>query len=37
MWIIYIKYFLVPFILFCAAVALCEWIDEKIYNWRKNK
>ena len=34
MWIVFIKYCLVPFILFCAALALYEWIDEKTIERR---
>ena len=34
---LYLKYFLVPFLLFCAALALYEWIDEKMINRRENK
>ena len=37
MWIVFIKYFLAPFILFCAALALYEWIDDIIIKWRENK
>jgi hypothetical protein len=37
MWIVFIKYALIPFILFCAALALYEWIDEKYIYRRKRK
>ena len=37
MWLIFIKYALIPFLVFCAALAVYEWIDSKLLNGGKKK
>ena len=37
MWLVFIVYFLIPFALFCACLALYELIADAVHEWRRRK